>query len=107
MALVLAKLVAPYQATFQQQFYSVVKRSAAYTVVFILHFNIKGFYIKMFAAVVYFLEYCIALRSFPVPLIFQKLGKDIFYNLLVFIVFHNSCEIHAKIRYFLGRENVL
>jgi len=88
MALVLAKLVAPYQAAFQQEFYSVIQRGAAYTVVFIFHFDVQRFYIKMLLAVVYFLQYCIALRSFPVAFVFQKFGEDIFYNILVFIIIH-------------------
>jgi len=55
MALVLAKLVTPYEAAFQQQFYRVVQRGAAYTVVFVFHFNVERLNIKMFQVVVYFL----------------------------------------------------
>jgi hypothetical protein len=42
----------------------------------------------MFLAIVNLLEYGIALRGFPVAFVFQVFGEDIFYNLLVFIIFH-------------------
>lgn len=92
MALVLAKLVPSYQAAFQQQFYRVIERSAAYTIVFIFHFDIQRFNVKMLLAVVYFLKYGIALRGFPVPFILQEFCKNVFYNVLVFIIFHGFDE---------------
>ena len=92
MALVLAKLVPSNQAAFQKQFYRVVERSAAHTIVFILHLDIQRFNVKMLLAIVYFLKYGIALRGFPVPFIFQEFCKNVFYNVLVFIIFHGFDE---------------
>ncbi len=88
MALVLAKLVPAYKAALQQQLNCVIQRCTANTVVFILHFNVERLYIKMLQAVVYFLKYRITFRCFPVAFVFQKFCEDIFYNILVFIIFH-------------------
>lgn len=101
-ALVLSELVAAYQAAFQQQLYGIVKRGTAHAVVLVFHFDVERLYVKMFLAIVNFLKYSIALRCFPVASVFQVFGEDIFYNLLVFIIFHgmgiNTCKDNAKYR---------
>ena len=78
MRLVLAKLMPSYQCTFQQQFYRIVKRCTAYTIVFVLHFYVQRLYVKMILGVVYFLKYSITLRCFPVSLVFKEFRKNIF-----------------------------
>ena len=100
MRLVLPELVAAHQAAIQQQLYSVIQRGTANTIVFVLHFYIQRLDIKMFLAVIYLLEYGIALRSFPVALVFQKFSEDVFYNILIFIIIHLPVCQNAKIIYF-------
>jgi len=96
-ALVLPELVPAYKAALQKQFYRVVQRCTAYTVVLVLHFNIERLNIKMLLAVVYFLKDGVALRGFPVALLFQEFCEDIFYNVLIFIIFHGNSINMAKI----------
>lgn len=99
-ALVLPELVAAHQAAFQQQLYRVIQRGTAYTVVFVFHFDIERLNIKMLLAVVYFLQDCVALRGFPVAFVFKEFREDVFYNILIFIIFHgmgiNTCKGKAK-----------
>ena len=88
MGLVLPELMLAHQGAFQQQFYGIVKRGAAYTVVFVFHFNVEAFYIKMFLAIINFLEYGVTLRCFSVAVVFQKFGENVFYYFLVFFAGH-------------------
>lgn len=83
--LVLAKLVLSCQPAFQKQLYGIVQGSPADPVVLVLHFNIQRLYIKMILAVIYFLENSVTFRGFPVTVVFQKTGEDIFYDLLVLL----------------------
>ena len=44
---ILAKLMFCYQITVEKQFNSIVQRCPAYTVILVLHENVKGLYIEM------------------------------------------------------------
>src|SRR5690606_748462 len=89
MCLILTKLMTAYQTTFQQQFYRVVKRSTAYTIILVFHFNIQRFNIKMLLTIINFLKDGITFGCFSMSFILQIFCKNILYNLLIFIFFHN------------------
>lgn len=84
--LVLPELVFAHQPAFQQQLYGVVQGGTAYAVLFVLHLDVKGFYIKVIFIVVDLLKYGKTLGRLAMAFVFQKLRKDIlYYSLVVFI----------------------
>jgi len=83
MSLILSKLVLAYQTGFQQKFNGVVQRSPTHAVVFVFHFDIKIFYVKMLFAVINFLKYSVAFRRFAVSMRLKIECKNIFYNFLI------------------------
>lgn len=89
MRLVLAELMFSGQAAFQKKFYGVVQGGPAHPVVLVLHFNVERLYVEMVVTFIYFLEYSIALRSFPVAVVFEETGEDILHYLLVLFIVHN------------------
>jgi len=93
MRLVLPELMLPDQSAVEQQFDRVVQRCAADTIIFVLHFDVEVFYVKMVLAIVNFLQDRIAFRRFAMAFAFEIHRKHIFYDLLILgIIGGNECH---------------
>lgn len=95
--LVLPELVLADERAIQKQFDGIVQRRAAHAVVFVFHLDVEVFDIKMFLAVVNFLENRIPFRRLAMAFVFEVFRKDILYNFLIFTVIYGyECHV-AKV----------
>src|SRR5690554_3724362 len=91
MSLLIPKLMFTNQFGIKQKFNGIVQSSTAYTVLFVFHHDVKTIYIKMFIGRINFFQNGVTLRRFPVSMVFQKMGKNLFYYFVIFLfyIIHN------------------
>jgi len=75
---VLSKLVLDHQAAIQEEFNGIVQGSPADPVVFILHEDIEGFYIKVTVSRVDLVQNGISLGGFTMAFFLQVFGENLF-----------------------------
>ena len=93
MRLVLPELVLADKRAIQQQLDRVVKRGAAYTIVFVLHLEVQVLDVEMLFALVNFLQDGISLGRFAVAVVLEVKRENVLYDLLVFaVVDGNKCH---------------
>jgi hypothetical protein len=85
---IFTKLMLDHKITIEKQFYCIVKRCSAHTVVLVFHENIQRFNVKMTAPGVYFVQNCISLRSLSVSPFFEVFCKYLFNSRPGIIVNH-------------------
>ena len=86
MRLVLAELVFADERAVEQEFDRVVQRRTAHAVVLVFHLDVEVLDIKMFLAVVNFLQDRKALGRFTVSVFLKIHRKNALYNFLIFTV---------------------
>ena len=102
MCLLIAELMFPNQFCVQQKFNRIVQSRAAYPVLFVFHHNVQTIDVKMLVREINFLQNRITFRRFPVPMFFQKIGKNLSYNLIILLFYSihtHFCKVLVKIVY--------
>ena len=90
---ILAELVFYHQVTVQQEVDGIIQGGATNPVILVLHEDVKRFDIEMAAARIYLIQDRKALRSLPVPFLFQVLCEDLLYCLPGFVTDHRSLPV--------------
>jgi hypothetical protein len=93
--LILTELMSRNQIAGEQQFNGIVKRSAAYTVLFILHVHVKRFNIEMPRMRIDFFKYSEAFRRFAVAVLLQIIGENLLYSVFSLLIWH-SCLMQPQ-----------
>ena len=95
LSLVLSELMACNQVAGKQQFNGIVKRSATYTVLLILHVHVKRFDIEMSRMRIDFFQYGKAFRRFAVAVLLQIIRENLLYGILCLLFWH-SCLMQPQ-----------
>lgn len=95
LCLVFPELMTRNQIASEQQFYGIVKSSAAYTVLFILHVHVKRFDIEMPRVRIDFFKYSEAFRRFAVAVLLQIIGENLLYGVFSLLIWH-SCLMQPQ-----------
>ncbi len=91
--LALAKLVLANKFRFQQKIDRIVQRCSAHTIIFVLHFDIKIFYIKMFSRIIDFLKDRVSFWGFAMAVVLKIFGENRLHRFLIFAVV-DRCGCH-------------
>lgn len=77
MSNILPKLMLSNKLAIKQKIHRVVQGSPTYTVVLILHLNVKRLNVEMIFLIINFIEYSETFRGFTVPVLLQVFSKDL------------------------------
>ena len=106
LCIVRSKLMLGYKSTVEQQFDGIVQCCPADPVLMIFHPDVQRFNIEMPFRCKDFLQDCVPLRSFPVCVFFQVLGKNFPYILSIVLeaFFYHTVKICIKVAKYIYLE---